>query len=48
MQNGSVADRRDWIPSSNLGHVVSFGEDAAGELYILTENGRVLKIVGAA
>ncbi len=47
MQNGAVVDRRDWIPSSNLGHVVSFGEDSAGELYILSESGTVFRIVGA-
>jgi len=47
MQNGSVVDRRDWTPSSNLGHVVSFGEDASGELYILSESGTVFKVVAA-
>jgi hypothetical protein len=31
-----------------LGFVASFGRDAAGELYLLTFNGRVLKIVPAA
>jgi hypothetical protein len=47
MQNGTVTDRRDWIPSSNLGHVVSFGEDSAGELYILSESGSVFRMAGA-
>ena len=47
MQNGAVTDRRDWIPSSNLGHVTSFGEDGAGELYILSESGSVFRIAGA-
>ncbi|HMA19709.1 MAG TPA: PQQ-dependent sugar dehydrogenase [Gemmatimonadaceae bacterium] len=46
MVNGAVTDRRDWKTSESLGHVVSFGEDASGELYILTEAGRVLLIVG--
>ena len=47
MQNGRVVDRRDWIPSSSIGHVVSFGEDAAGELYIVSESGTVFRIAGA-
>ena len=47
MQNGTVVDRRDWIPSSSIGHVVSFGEDAAGELYIVSESGVVFRIAGA-
>jgi glucose/arabinose dehydrogenase len=47
MQNGRVVDRRDWIPSSSIGHVVSFGEDAAGELYIISESGTVFRIAGA-
>ena len=46
MMNGAVTDRRDWKTSENLGHVVSFGEDSSGELYILTEGGKVLRIVG--
>jgi glucose/arabinose dehydrogenase len=46
MVNGAVTDRREWKTSETLGHVVSFGEDAYGELYILTEGGTVLKIVG--
>jgi glucose/arabinose dehydrogenase len=44
---GRVTDRRDW-QTDNLGHVVSFGEDASGEVYILTESGRVWRISGAA
>ena len=46
MVNGAVTDRREWKTSESLGHVVSFGEDAFGELYILTEGGKVLRIVG--
>ena len=45
MQNGSAVDRREW-KTVELGHVVSFGEDAAGELYILTESGKVFRIAG--
>ena len=44
--DGAVTDQRTWNVEE-LGHVVSFGEDSSGELYILTEAGRVLKIVGA-
>jgi glucose/arabinose dehydrogenase len=45
--NGAVTDQRTWSVE-DLGHVVSFGEDSSGELYILTESGRVLRIAGAA
>jgi len=45
--NGAVTDHRTWNVE-DLGHVVSFGEDASGELYILTESGRVLKIAGVS
>ena len=47
MQNGAAVDRREW-KVEELGHVVSFGEDAAGELYILTENGKVFRIAGVS
>ena len=41
-----VHDRRDWnIPAS--GSITSFGEDAAGELYILTAEGTVFRIAKA-
>jgi glucose/arabinose dehydrogenase len=45
--NGAVTDQRAWTVD-DLGHVVSFGEDSSGELYILTESGRVLRIAGAS
>jgi hypothetical protein len=35
---------RDWtVPS--VGSVLSFGQDAAGELYVLSANGTVYQIV---
>ncbi len=41
--NGRATDRREWrLPS--LGKVTSFGEDAAGELYVTTSEGRVLRL----
>jgi len=42
--DGSVADQREW-PVGDLGSVLSFGEDAAGALYVLSGSGRVLALV---
>ena len=43
---GAVTDRIEWaIP--DVGHIVSFGEDSAGEIYIVAENGKIWRIVGA-
>jgi glucose/arabinose dehydrogenase len=47
MQNGSATDQREW-KTENLGHVVSFGEDSKGELYVLSEGGKVFRIAGAS
>jgi glucose/arabinose dehydrogenase len=44
--DGSVADRREWSVGE-LGNVLSFGEDAAGALYVLTGGGRVYALVAA-
>ena len=42
--NGGVAaDEQDW--GLNLGAVTSFGQDSAGELYVIVAAGAVLKIV---
>jgi glucose/arabinose dehydrogenase len=43
--NGQAVDQRSWSVGS-LGSVLSFGEDAAGELYILSANGRVYRLEG--
>jgi glucose/arabinose dehydrogenase len=41
--DGKAEDHREWNVG-NLGQVLSFGEDAAGELYILSANGRVYRL----
>jgi glucose/arabinose dehydrogenase len=42
---GSVTDRTDWASLAPGGAVLSFGEDAVGELYVLDAGGRVSKII---
>ena len=46
--NGKAVDRREWKMNNDVGHVVSFGEDASGEMYIVGENGRIWRIAGAS
>jgi glucose/arabinose dehydrogenase len=41
--NGQAVDRREWDVGS-VGSVLSFGEDLAGELYVLSANGRVYRL----
>jgi glucose/arabinose dehydrogenase len=40
--NGQVTDQRNW-DLGNIGQVLSFGEDSAGEMYVLSGNGRVYR-----
>jgi glucose/arabinose dehydrogenase len=42
--NGRPSQPRQWM-SRSLGSIVSFGEDAQGELYICSQNGRVYRII---
>jgi hypothetical protein len=41
---GSVTDERRW-DAGDVGRVLSFGEDDVGELYILSDNGKVYRLV---
>ena len=43
--NEQATEHRTW-DIGEVGNVMSFGEDASGELYILSSNGRVYRIVG--
>jgi glucose/arabinose dehydrogenase len=45
MQGGVVVEQTDWPALGPGGLVTSFGEDAAGELYLVTRQGGVFKIV---
>jgi glucose/arabinose dehydrogenase len=44
LTGGAATDQRDW-PIGNIGSVTSFGLDSAGELYVLSSNGRVYRLV---
>lgn len=44
---GAATDRQEWTALNPGSALVSFGEDAAGELYVLGQNGRVARIVAA-
>jgi len=42
--SGAVTQRTSWTLNVSLGNVLSFGEDAAGEQYVLSGNGNVYRI----
>ncbi|MBA3659935.1 MAG: PQQ-dependent sugar dehydrogenase, partial [Gemmatimonadales bacterium] len=45
LNDGAVTDPVEWPTLRPGGNITSFGEDAAGELYIVEAQGRVLRIV---
>ncbi len=48
MENGKATDERSWPSLAPGGSIPSFGEDAAGELYVMSANGSVYRIVKGA
>lgn len=44
MSGGQATDRRDWPELTPGGAITSFGQDAAGEIYILVSGGTVYRI----
>jgi hypothetical protein len=47
MEGSSAVDHREWA-LGDLGDISSFGHDAAGELYVLSHNGRVYRLEPAS
>jgi glucose/arabinose dehydrogenase len=45
LASGVATDRDEWPTLDPGGNITSFGEDAAGELYIMTEQGGLFRIV---
>jgi glucose/arabinose dehydrogenase len=47
-QNGTASDQRDWPALRPGGSVPSFGEDSAGELYVIDAGGSVYRVVAGS
>ena len=47
VDGGSAADQRDWPELDPGGQITSFGQDTAGEVYIVTAGGDVFRIAPA-
>jgi len=43
--NGTATGQRSWPSLAPGGNVPSFGEDASGELYVMSANGGVYRVV---
>ena len=38
-------DVREWLPAGTFSGVTGFGQDAAGEIYVLTSGGKIFALV---
>ena len=51
LRNGKVADAWDWKtaldPDSKIAQVTAFGEDQDGEIYLVSQEGTIFKLVHA-
>jgi glucose/arabinose dehydrogenase len=45
LANGMVSELQDWTALQPGGNITSFGEDASGELYLMTSDGQLNRIV---
>jgi hypothetical protein len=48
VEGGSASGQRDWPQLAPGDSITSFGQDAAGELYVVTEGGTVFRIAPAS
>ena len=48
IQGGVATEQKEWPELKPGGQITSFGEDSAGELYIVTQQGGVYKIINQA